>query len=360
MDGKVYKVLMPLILLCLFDSCRKDTPGVDANSAPTASRLVYVACEGNYGANNASLYALHPSVGSVFGDIFKTANGGKPLGDVFQSMVRIGAQYYLCINNSDRIVVLDTGTYVLKTTIMVSQPRYIMQVTSSKAYISALYGNKVSILDLATNTIIGTIPLPARNPEGMCMCGNLAAVACWDTGADAVCLIDPNTDEVMHVYHAAGRAPQEVLTDKNGMLWVLSGNSPENAAPYWTEFEPSTGAILKKMDFPPTVNPVRPIFNRTKDTLIFIEANYFGGTSQNGIFEMGINDTALPATPIIPAVQNQYFWALGVDPATGNLYVGDPKGFTQNGEVYIYTNAGVLQSGFKVGLGPGHFYFDYK
>ena len=351
---------MPVVLLWCMASCRKDVPDVTADNAPSGSSLVYVVCEGNYGADNASMYAYNPAAGTVFGDVFKASNAGMPLGDVFQSMVRIGGEFYLCVNNSNKIVVLDTGTYRQKASISVSQPRYILQVTDTKAYISALYGNKVSILDLATGAIVGTISLPANNPEGMCLSGNMAAVACWDTGNNLVCLIDPSTDQVVQTLHAGGNAPQEVLSDKNGLLWVLSGNSPEAVTPCWTEIDPSTGAVLKKMVFPAQANPVRPVFNRTKDTVLFIEADYFGGSTYNGIFQFGIYDTSLPQTPLIPAVQNQYFWALGVDPATGNLYVGDPKGFTQQGDVGIYSPAGNLLGSFKVGLGPGHFYFDNR
>ncbi len=73
---------------------------------------------------------------------------------------------------------------------------------------------------------------------------------------------------------------------------------------------------------------------------------------------MGINDAALPAQPFIAAKQLQYFWALGIDPATGNIYVGDPRGFIQKGTAYIYRPDGTPVNSFNVGLGPGHFYFD--
>ena len=73
---------------------------------------------------------------------------------------------------------------------------------------------------------------------------------------------------------------------------------------------------------------------------------------------MGIHDAALPAQPFVAAKQYQYFWALGVDPVTGNIYVGDPKGFVQKGSVYIYQQDATLIKTFSVGLGPGHFYFD--
>ena len=103
---------------------------------------------------------------------------------------------------------------------------------------------------------------------------------------------------------------------------------------------------------------MKPVFNNTKDTLYFIEANLNGGTTNNGIYRMSIYDNTPPAVPLIQAIQNQYFYALGIEPSTGNIYVGDPKGTVQKGTVYIYKSNGSLIKSFSVGEWPGHFYFD--
>lgn len=100
------------------------------------------------------------------------------------------------------------------------------------------------------------------------------------------------------------------------------------------------------------------MFNPTKDTLYFIEVNYSGGQQNNGIYRMGIHDATLPSQAFIQAQNLQYFWALGISSKSGNIYVGDPKGFTQKGTVLVYNASGSLTHQFAVGLGPGHFYFD--
>ena len=73
---------------------------------------------------------------------------------------------------------------------------------------------------------------------------------------------------------------------------------------------------------------------------------------------MNIDAGVLPQSLFIPAQALQYFWALGVDPATNRIYVGDPKGFIQQGNVSVYQTNGDLIRSFTVGLGPGYFYFD--
>jgi DNA-binding beta-propeller fold protein YncE len=72
---------------------------------------------------------------------------------------------------------------------------------------------------------------------------------------------------------------------------------------------------------------------------------------------MGILDNELPTVPLIPTLPYQYYYALGIEPATGYLYVGDPKGFTQKGTVSIYKQDGTLIKSFVTGLGPGQIYF---
>jgi len=356
MGGKSYKTVI-VALCCCLASCVRDKPPAVINTVPGATGNVYIVCEGNYGSGNASLYAYEPVRDSVFGDIYMAVNK-QPLGDVFQSMQHIGNQLFLCINNSNKIVVLHTANWAITGSISIPGPRYILPINATKAYVSTLYSNRVYIINPQTLQITDTITMPGQNPEGMCMYNNDAMICTWDTAGNSVFKVDITTDKVAQSIKVAGYAPQEVLEDKEQTLWVLAGDQPEGKTGTLTRIDPSTGEILKSFQFPADADALKPVFNNTKDTLYFIEANYYGGTTNNGIYRMGINDEALPTQPFVSAKQYQYFWALGIDPLTGNVYIGDPKGFTQNGNVYIYQPGGTLLKSFSVGVGPGHFYFD--
>jgi hypothetical protein len=101
------------------------------------------------------------------------------------------------------------------------------------------------------------------------------------------------------------------------------------------------------------------VFNPSRDTLYFIDADFSGGQQNNGVYRMGIHEAALPSIAFVPAQALQYYWALGIDPGSGYIYVGDPQGFsTGKGSVMVYNQAGVLQHKFNVGVGPGHFCFN--
>ena len=357
MAKKNYQILGVCVLLLLAMSCVKDKPNDSIGNTPSSIGNVYVVCEGSYGSGNSSLYAFKPAKDSVYGDIYKAANN-IPLGDVFQSMTKIGNYFFLVINNSGKINVVDASTFKMVRAIPIPEPRYVLAVGNNKAYVSTLYSKDIYVINTQSFTVANKITLPTQNPEGMCLLNGQVVVSSWDTGAGNIYVIDPTTDKIFQTVHTAGLASQEVLVDKNQLLWVLSGNQPEGKTATLSHIDPSTGLILDSFTFDKNINPVKPVFNRTKDTLYFIEADYYGGLNNNGIYRMGIYEKQLPSQAFIPAAKYQYFWALGIDPVTGNIYVGDPLGFTQKGIIYIYNSNGTKLYNFNAGLGPGHFYFD--
>ena len=357
MGRENYKALV-ILLCCWVTSCVKDKPANVSNTTPNSSGNVYIVCEGNYGSSNdATLYAYEPTQDSVFGDIYAAANN-QPLGNVFQSMQRIGDKLFLCVNNSNIVAVVNADNWKLSGVINIPQPRYILPVSATKAYVSALYGNKVYVVNTQTLQVTDTISFPSQNPEGMCLYNSTAIICTWDTACNHIYEVDVNTDKVVQAVKIAGYAPQEAVVDKEQMLWILAGEQYDGKIATWTRLDPSTGEILASYQFPADANTVRPVFNNTKDTLYYIEANQSGGVADNGIYRMDIHSTLLPTQPFVVAKQYQYFWALGVDPLSGNIYVGDPKGFVQKGSVYIYKPDGTQIKSFTVGVGPGHFYFD--
>ena len=341
----------------LLASCMKDKPTAYTTAIPAGKQGVYVVCEGQYPRPDAALYLYKPAADSVFGDLYSAVNG-QPLGEVFQSMTRIGNNFFLSVNNSDKVVVIDAASLTLVATIGISQPRYILPVGNNKAYVSTLYSNKLFVINTATFAVVDSIVMPALNPEGMCLVDNNAFVCTWDTGTQNICKIDVTTNHITQVIATAGYAPHDVVADKDDLLWVMGGNQAYGKQATLTHIDPATGDLLASFTFPSSANPIKPVFNARRDTLYYIEANFNGALSDNGIFRMGIHDAALPTQAFIAANANQYFWGLGIDPASGNVYVGDPKDFNQQGAVYIYRQDATLQKVFTVGVGPGMFFFD--
>lgn len=344
-----------LLLTTLLAACVKDTPNPSINIAST-NGSVYVVCEGNFGNGDATLYNYNTATDSVNGDLYRTHNNAA-LGDVFQSMKRIGDSLYLCINNSDKVVVLNAKTHKEAGIINIPKPRYILPISPSLAYVSTLYSNKIYTINPKTLQVTGTITIPHQNPEGMVRILDNVIVCPWDTTCNKIYTINTTNSSVTHTTQIAGYAPHAVLVDKEQMLWVMAGNATKGKAATLTRIDPSTGNILKAYTYASGVDPIKPAFNKTRDTLYYIQVKYDGSTDGNGIYRMSILGNELPTVSLIPTLPYQYYYALGIEPATGYLYVGDPKGFTQKGTVGIYKQDGNLLKTFTTGLGPGQIYF---
>ncbi len=355
MGRKVYQILVVAVLFAI--GCSKDKPQQPSNTSPTDKHGAYVVCEGLFNGGNASLYFYNAQHDSVFGDLYASANG-KALGDVFQSMEKIGDYFFMAINNSNKVVVANAADMKVVATIPIPYPRYILPLPRDMAYVSSLYRNVVYLINTKTFTLIDSVKLRYYNTEKMGLLGNYAYFCPWDTACNQVYMVDINANKIVSATTLAGRAPHDALVDKEEMLWVLSGNQPKGTTAAWTRIDPSTGSVIASYTFPADAEPIKPVWNNTKDTLYYIEANYNGGTTNNGIYRLGIHQAALSVTPFIAAVAYQYFWALGIDPATGYIYVGDPKGFNQKGSVAIYQPDGTKVKTFNTGTGPSQFYFE--
>lgn len=359
--GRAYfkNIICTIIAVSLLSACVKDKPAQPDTKPPTAtepSGNVYTVCEGSLGNGNSTLYLYNYKSSTDFGNIYESVNTGSKLGDVFQSVIKIGNKWFLCINNSDKILVLDT-IHKQVGSINLPKPRYVLPISETKAYVSTLFSNKVYIINPQSMSVNGIIEMPYQNPEFMVMRNNKAYISTWDTACGSIYTVDIATDKIQNTIVINNRAPHGMAIDKHGNLWVVSGNVYKGKSSAITILN-TKDEVVRTLYFPSKADVIKPVFNTANDVLYFIEVDYNGGTEHNGIYRMGVNDTQLPQTPFVAAQKFQYFWALGIEPKTGNIYVGDPKGFVQKGSVMVYDDAGKQINNFSVGVGPGSFYFD--
>lgn len=352
--GIVALLLLPVLLV----SCVKDKPAAPDNPPPSgAGRRLYIANEGSLGNGNASLSLYNITEENVYNNVFHQKNQ-QPLGDIFQSMLADGDRLFLAVNNSDKITVINKYDFSLQGTISVSKPRYILKVSEDKMYVSSLYYPTIHIVNPKTLQVTGSITTDYPNTEGMTLLNGKVYACNWDTACNYIYEIDPATDAITRRLSIAGAAAQQVLTDKEGKLWVLAGNVYKQKTASLTRIDPASGNTLKSFVFPSGADVMKPCWNPGRDTLYFLGVNYNGGTDYNGVYRMPIGAVSLPENLFLPAQALQYFWALGIDPETNLIYLGDPKGFIQQGNVSVYQTDGTKVQSFTTGLGPGFFCFD--
>ncbi|MEL7363891.1 MAG: DUF5074 domain-containing protein, partial [Bacteroidota bacterium] len=190
------------------------------------TRGIYVPSQGAFGADNASLTLVDPGMGSaseILTDRVYT-----------QGAQIIGDRLYLTAGNeaASRVDVIDltTNTQVAQVTGSLAElrnPRYLAEVAPGKAYVtnqtyafSTTDPAFVSILDLATNTITGSITID-RQPEGVAAAAGRAYVALGGFGErDSLAVIDIATDALVE-YIDIGCPARLVFADNEDEIWAV-------------------------------------------------------------------------------------------------------------------------------------------
>lgn len=304
---------------------------------------VYITNEGNFGWGNAGVSYFDMASGAVSEDLFASANG-IPLGDVCQSMHLFNGKGYVVLNNSGKVVVVDPNSFALLGTIAgLSSPRYLLPVSNGKAYVTDLQANAISVVDLAARSIVRSIACPGWT-EQLVLAHGKAFVT--NQSRAWLYVIDTATD-VLEDSIPVSRGGNSIVEDAQGMLWVAcSGGSGTPAALH--RIDPVQRTVVASFPFSgQNDSPWRLTMNGSREVLYFLNG---------GVFHMPIDAATLPATPLVPR-DGRTFYALGVDPADGVVYVADALDYVQRGVVFRYTASGTLIDQFLAGRIPGSFLF---
>ncbi len=339
-----FKFLIFNCFLLSFTACDKTQPTQEITDLPITSGAVMFINEGNYTYGNASVSYYNSLNESFYEDIYQTQNS-RPLGDVAQSMAGINGYGYIAVNNSNKVEVVDLLDFKNVATITgLTSPRYILPLGDGRAYVSDIYGDKLTIINTTNNTIIGTITLPGWT-EQMVLANGLAFVANYDSSRVEV--IDPATNtKTMHI-NVDGH-PLEMVLDAQGQVWVM-GQKEGNDAAALTRINPSDNTIALTLNFPLTASPSHLIADATGANLYYLD--------NDGIYALPSTGSTLPSSPIIAKNARNYY-AIGISPDNSKLYASDALDYNQRSDVYIF-NLQTLEEEkqLKGGIITGGFYF---
>lgn len=345
------------LLSVLLPGCSSDSDKNNGGTTPPVSERasgVFILNEGVYMAGNASLSFYNYSDKECRQDLFFEANDA-PLGDVPTSMVVQSGKAYITLSNSGKIYVVNPVTckYLGKISGL-SSPRYIGFISDTKAYVSNLNEGVIDIIDPTALTITGSIDLgKGRCAEQLVVHDGFVYANLWSYGK-YILKIDPSSDKVVDSLEV-GIQPQSLWLDSRGRFWTLADGGYEGspvgfAEPQIVCFDPAEMKILERFTIKRT--PESMMFN-IKMALAGDKIYYIS----HHLYEMSVNDKALPTAPLVSAEAGQSFYSIGVEPLTGDIFVGDAVDYTQAGMVYRYSSLGTKIDEFKVGISPGAFCF---
>ncbi|MCT4582340.1 MAG: hypothetical protein N4A35_13080 [Flavobacteriales bacterium] len=337
-----------LIIGLLLGACRKKEVGpqrIDGTAYhKEAGSKVVIGCEGNFGWGNASMSVYNAETKVNVNQVFSTQNS-LPLGDVFQSSTLFNGDLFVVVNNSNKIEVVDTTNFLSKGTITgLTSPRYFLGVSPSKAYVSDLYANAITIVNPTTFQVTESIPVSAWT-EQLVLLDQTAYVT--QKGSNQVLLIDVTTDAIIDSI-TVGREPNSLVLDTFDNLWVLCSGGVNEAIPSLVQINTATNTVMKELFFSSiTESPNNLQIDTSGTQLIYLNS---------AIYQQSISSNTMNQTPVLNA-GNIVYYGLGVNPYNNEIYLSDAKDYVQAGTVYRYSPTLELIDHFNTGIIPQDFTF---
>lgn len=339
------RITLLTIAALAFYSCKKEKIDEPLPTSFTAAADgIFICNEGNFTGGNASITYTNGSETETVQDVYRIANN-EGLGDVGQSMTKINDKIYIVVNNSSKIEVVDAFTLKKSATITgFNSPRFMTEVTSGKVYVTDLYANGISIVDLASNTITGNISLNGSTEELLLYNGKVYVT---NLSTSYLYIIEPSTD-VVEDSILIGPGGNSLQVDKNNKLWVLCGGDYITSTPgSLHRVDPATKSVEFSRSFPAGDYPTRLVINETNDELYYLNLN---------VYKMSINDSDIPSTFFIDAA-GKSFYGMSFDMVKHILYVSDVIDYQQAGRIYRYETTGNLINSIPAGVIPGEVLF---
>jgi len=335
-------------------SCEKASEPDTVTGSGNSIQYLYgslIVNEGSFGAVNGSISIYNSSTDKVSNNIFSLTNN-RPLGDVVQSVNKIGNKSYICVNASNKIEVVNSANFVEEATITgITQPRYIVG-SGATAYASCWgNGGEVSIINTLSNSITGTIAV-GSGPEKMVIANNnLYVMNSGGYGLDStISVININTNTVTSTITLSGYNPSAVVKGLNNNIWVLTkGRAIYDAS--WTvighdpsmlfEINTTTNTIISTTNLFATEHPSALGISPDGSTL------YIGGSY--GFSAIYTVNTANPSNPT--NFINEANYGFFVNSSNGNIFILQ-EASSSNGTLLRYNPSGSKLGEYTVGIFP--------
>lgn len=341
------------------------TLAVFAGGAPVLAladepEKVFIVNEGAFGQGNASLTVFYPGSGSVQQNVFYNTTG-RLLGDVANDALLVGDKLYIVVNNSHKIEIVDPDDYSSLGTIFIddqahgASPRRMLALSETKAYVTNLFGDNISVLDLEHRTEISTIDLGSgAGPEGIVQSGGYVFVALSGLGhGTEVAIIDPQIDEVTERLQV-GDNPIHMAVDHQGYVWVVATGNYGYAPDFSYDPDLETFGKLVVID-PQTLQIVQEIDTGGHPGKLQFWNESKALLQLDGLRKVDVAGRRVESTPWL--ARSVYDFSIYHGHTEAVVYASYVPDFSSSGRVVRYSEDGVALDSIPAGIGPGRITF---
>jgi YVTN family beta-propeller protein len=329
----------PFLILLLVVSCVKLNPEEVNNSTTINSDgLVLIGNEGNFQYGNASLSSFNKTTGETNYNIYQELNDSQ-LGDVLHSISHIDHDFYLVINNSGKIIIVDDQSLLYKNEInQLNSPRKIIKVSNGKFYITDLYGSKLYVYNSYDES------LSEIKVTGWCedlLKHNGEAFVC-NVENNQIYVIDINSNSLVDSIPVVDN-PICIKEDNLQRLWVLSrGSSQNNISSSISIINPQTREIINTFSLENNESSASKLrINNSTNEVYFLNKHVYKINS--------INETN-PELIWINTGEN--FYNLEIDPYNNDIYLTNARDYVQNGALIVLDNQGNFKGEYDTQIIP--------
>ena len=316
---------------------------------------MFVLNEGVFMSANASLSYYDMEDNTMENNVFYQVNDAT-IGDVGQSLTKIGDDMYIVVNASNYIYKVDAQTieYKAKITGFMS-PRYMLPISDDKIYVSDLASRGLYVLN--PNTLQTRFVETGNATEVMVKIDDEVFVANYANyyvgeSDHTVQVIDCVNDSLVAEIEV-GHWPNEMVVDKNNHIWVICSGGYPSIDPALICIDPATRTIIKRFDFEVDVDsPDGMSIDGAGENIYFLSGPY----NALSLYKINIDATQLPDSPFI-ASDGRSFYNVKIHPQNGDIFLTESKP-TQNGYLWHYTSNGTLKGSYEVGMFPNYMLFN--
>lgn len=359
------KQLAILLLLSTIYSCKK----TETEPLKPYDTGVIVVNAGNFTDNNGTLSLLQRNSTSLSTDIFQKENIRTLAGGI-SGYAEVDQKGIILVDNSsagkDLIEIVNARTFKTIANIPtgeVENPRNIIKVSNTKAYISAwdatgdfsnFFKNPgyITVLDLVSNKITKKIQVQ-NGAESMILIGNEVYVGNATYDKTAISVIDITNDSKKTEINI-GSNPTIIGTDANEKLWIFADGE-------LVRLNTNTKAIEAKLKINTTnfdKSASNFVISADKKTIYFTHSFYDAADNyaQKGeTYSFSISDSVISTSK--PFIKKLFGGGMATDPTDGTIYAGLVPSYKQAGYVFRYKSNGILIDSVKAEIAPSKFFF---
>jgi YVTN family beta-propeller protein len=337
--------LLVIVLFIFVFSCKKND--VSPPVTPKVSTGIYALNQGIYGANNTMLTYYDFASATPTTDYFKNVNGFG-LGDTGSDFIIYGGKVYIVMNVSGYVAVANAASATFKDTIDFKNagvnrgPENIVG-SGTNVFVSSTDGT-VAVIDTSTLAIQKFITV-GSNPAQMAISGTNLYVS--NTGGfsasydSTVSIIDlTSLTETGKI--TVGINPGSIAADNSGNIFVACTGDYGVIVPKLVKVSLSTNKVIFSADS--AVGTIRYYNNG------LITTGGYLGASNVGILSPA-DFSAIRPSFITDGTSIENPYGLDIDPATGDVYVGDAMDYVSSGTVYCFDKFGKKKFSFSTSPG---------